>query len=143
MSIYLTALNLSIPVVLGGVGWFIRRCIVKYERALVSAERQRAHAAEKELEEIKAVVAGLHAAMAKVTRDHEAMRSFMTEWGRKITGEFNSLLKLSQSDVDELKGALSGMVTLLGPVEKTSVKEIAKDVYLVKKPPEKKGSDPK
>lgn len=127
----------SVPVALAGFGWLVRRGLIKYERALVSVEKLRREMAEKELGRVSEAVQDVTRAVARVTQDHEAMKKFLGDWAHRFTGEVGNLLKLSQKDVDELKGVLgemSGFLTASKDTQESAVKQIAKDVFLVHKP---------
>lgn len=131
----------SIPVCLGGVGWVIAKCLERYKRAMLEAERLRRQAYQNQIEEIRNVVSGLHTAVDRSNRDREAMKVFLGDWARKITGDFSTQLKLHQEDVDELRATLSGLVSFFNFAshsDKSEIKQIGKETFLVYKP-DKKG----
>ncbi len=123
-----------ITLVLGGTGWAIRRAWLKYERALAAAERERTRAAEKELFHLKEIVAGLHGAVAVMTRDQNALQAWLVKWAETFVSNFSSTLKGSQQNADQLRNVLVELTSYLGglkPKEESAVKEIAKDTFRV------------
>lgn len=120
--------------VLMGIGWMIRHCWRRYEKALVAAEKLRRQAAENQLTELKNVVAGLHTDISNLRREHEAMKVFLGNWARELTGNFSEQLKISQGDVEELRGTLDGLVEFFGAAknnEKSSGIMVGKDMILI------------
>lgn len=120
-----------------GLGWLIRRMMIKYERALVAAEQTRRQVAETELAELKKLISGLHSAVSRVTKEQEAIKIFLGDWARKLTTEVGSLLKFNQKDTDELREVLEGLLKFLGSArnseDETAIKQIGKDLWLVHK----------
>ncbi len=127
----------SIPIALAGFGWLIRRGLIKYERALVAAERARANAetlrremVEKELIQLRETVASVQKTASHTTQNQAELKKFLGEWSKKLTAEVGKSLKLGREDVDKLTGVLGEMVSFLDLIKDnngTAVKEIAND----------------
>lgn len=121
---------------LGGLGWAIRRGWLKYERALVAAEKLRREAAESELTQLRVIVAGVHEAMSKLTHNQGELKKFLHDWAEKLVSRVSDTLKLSQDHADELRGVLTELTTFLAvskDSDETTVKQIGKDTFLVHK----------
>ncbi len=129
--------NTALGFLMTGLGFLIRRLMRKYERALVAAEAARRIAATSELAELKALVKELNVAVSKVTQEQAAMKTFLTGWASKLTGEVGKIFKMSQKDVDELRELLDGLIKFMGAAkdspDENSVKQIGEDLWLVHK----------
>lgn len=130
-------MNWDSILVSGAVGfavWLLRRGLIKYERALVSAETLRRQLVEKELEKLQNMIVGVHTAAGRQTKDREALTHFMIGWAKDFQGQMAEKLKIPEADLEELRIVLNSLVTFFqvpkDPNE-TRVKEIGKNVFLV------------
>lgn len=135
--------NTALGFLMTGLGYFIRRMMRKYERALVAAELARRQAAAKELTELKALVKELNETVKGYSKEQAAMKSFLTAWARRLTDEVGKVLKMSAKDVDELRELLDGLIKFLGAAKdsegESSIKQIGEELWLVHKKKESVG----
>lgn len=121
---------------MGGIGWAIRRGLRKYEAALKAAEASRAKLSEKELTELKSLVMSLQTSVQNLTSNNRELKGFLAGWAKRLTGEVEKILKLSNGEVEELRGILDGLINFLGAAKNsddTTIKQIGDDLYLVHK----------
>lgn len=129
-------LDTVVTLCLGGLGWVIRRGWLKYERALVAAEKARRDAAEKELTQLRVIVAGVHEAMSKLTHNQAELKKFLGNWSKELVEKIGDTLKLGQQDAEKLAGVLTELNLFLAfskDSDETAVKQIGKNTFLVHK----------
>lgn len=116
------------------LGWIIRHAILKYERALISAEKARREALESKLSEMKQVIAGLHTLVTTDAKNRENLKIFLARWALELKGSVADQFKLHSTEIEDLRSLLNTLVTFFNASkdsEKSSATQIGKDLFLI------------